>query len=338
MAIYYIGAFPPVYGGVTIKNQNLYEALDRQLDLRRIDMNRIKRGNVREMLRFGWAMLTGKQYIVGLAGQKNRRNFTMLLYALKRKAMGRSVMLVMGGVVEDIIQVGPGYMKKLGTFRRVYLEFPGLAEKLTAAGLTNAAVYPNGRPRPDHLLSITQREGALRCVFFSLIQPEKGVDRILEAAEKVPDMQFHFYGRIVPEYREVFEKVVDALPNTHYHGLFAGDSGAVYRELNQYDVLLLPTRCKTEGLPGILIEAKIAGIPTVISGINYTGETVKNGIDGIILSEDTPECLVSALKTLDGDREKLLSMKQASRASAEQYYIDMCAEAVVRDLKRGENR
>lgn len=336
MAIYYIGAFPPVYGGVTIKNQNLYEALDSQLDLRRIDMNRIKRGDVREMLRFGWAMLTGKQYIIGLAGQKNRRDFTKLLYALKRKAMGRSVMLVMGGVVEDILQAGPEYVKKLGTFRRVYLEYPGMAGKLTAEGLRNAAVYPNGRPRPDHLPPITQRHGALRCVFFSLIQPEKGVDRILEAAGKLPEIEFHFYGRIVPEYREAFEEAVEAIPNVHYHGLFAGDSDAVYRELNQYDVLLLPTRCKTEGLPGILIEAKIAGLTSVISGINYTGETVTNGIDGIVLPEDTPECLVSALQTIDGDREKLLSMKQASRASAEQYYIDVCAAAVVKDLKREE--
>ena len=63
MAIYYIGSFPPSYGGVTIKNKNLYEALLENLDVRKIDMNRIKRGDVREMLRFAWAMLTGKQYI-----------------------------------------------------------------------------------------------------------------------------------------------------------------------------------------------------------------------------------------------------------------------------------
>lgn len=338
MVIYYIGAFPPVYGGVTIKNQNLYEALEQKLDLRKIDMNRIKRGDVREMLRLAWAMLTGKQYVIGLAGQKNRRVFTKLMYTFKRKAMRRSVMLVMAGVVDDMIQAGPDFLKMINTYRRMYLEFPGMARKLSEAGVTNAAVYPNGRPRPDQFHAISVGQGALQCVFFSLIQPEKGVDRILKTAEKLPGIEFHFYGRIVPEYREVFEKVVDTLPNVRYHGLFAGDSEAVYRELNQYDVLLLPTRCKTEGLPGILIEAKIAGLPSVVSGINYLGEIVKDGSEGVILAEDTAECVVSTLRKLDADREKLNSMKHASRESAEQYYIDVCAASVIKDLERGGSK
>ena len=336
MAIYYIGAFPPAYGGVTIKNQNLYEALDRKLELRKVDMNRVKRGDFREMLRLSWAILTGRQFIIGLAGQRNRRVVTKLMYACKRKAMRRSVMLVMSGIVEDIIQAGPDYMKKLSTYRRVYLEFPGMARKLEAAGVTNAAVYPNGRPRPGQMQSVKMSNDALRCVFFSLIQPEKGVDRILEAARNLPDLEFHFYGRVVPEYQEEFDKAIASLSNVHYHGLFTGDSEAVYRELNGYDVLLLPTRCKTEGLPGILIEAKIAGVASVISDINYNREIVEDGVDGLILPEDSVECLIDALKKLDGDREALLRMKQASQTTAEQYYIDVCAAAVMKDLERGD--
>ena len=108
MAIYYIGSFPPSYGGVTIKNKNLSEFLRRELDIRTIDMNRIKRRDIREMLRFCWAMAVGRQYVIGLAGQKNRRQFTKMMYRFKRKAMKRSVMLVMSGVVEDVIQAGPG--------------------------------------------------------------------------------------------------------------------------------------------------------------------------------------------------------------------------------------
>ena len=73
MAIYYIGSFPPSYGGVTIKNKNLCEYLRRDLDIRTIDMNRIKRRDLREMVRFCWAMAVGRQYVIGLAGQKNRR-------------------------------------------------------------------------------------------------------------------------------------------------------------------------------------------------------------------------------------------------------------------------
>lgn len=336
MKIYYIGSFPPTYGGVTIKNKNLYEAMEQELDLRKIDMNRIKRGDVRELLRFAWAMLTGKQYVIGLAGQKNRRQFTKLMFRFKRKAMQRSVLLVMGGIVEDITQAGSEYMSIFSTYRRVYLELPSMVRNLADAGVTNAAVYPNGRPRPQILEPIISSNGPLRCVFFSQIEPDKGVDRILEAAELLPNVEFDFYGRIVPTYEAGFFAEISGMDNVHYHGVFTGNSEMVYKELNQYDVLLLPTRCKTEGLPGILVEAKIAGIPAIVSAINHNREIVEDGVDGIILARDTADFLVSALNKLDADREKLLSMKQASRASAQRYYIDVCAASLIKDLERGE--
>ena len=297
--------------------------------MRRIDMNRVKRGDVKEMLRFCWAMLTGRQYIIGLAGQKNRRQFTKLMYRFKRKAMERSVMLVMSGIVEDIIQAGAEYMSMFSTYSRVYVEFPGMVRKLTDAGVTNAAVYPNGRPRPQFLEPIRPGNDPLRCVFFSQIEPEKGVDRILQAAKKLPDIQFDFYGRIVPEYEDEFLAEISDRENARYNGIFTGDSQVVYRELNQYDVLLLPTRCKTEGLPGILIEAKIAGIPVIISDINYNREIVTDGVDGFVLDADTVQCLEDALCTLNGSRDLLLGMKKASRESAERYYIDICAQDII---------
>lgn len=335
MKIYYIGSFPPTYGGVTIKNKNLYEALRTQLDIRRVDMNRVKRGNVRELLRFCWAMLTGRQYIIGLAGQKNRRHFTKLLYRLKRKSMERSVMLVMGGIVEDMVQAGPVFMSMLSTYRRVYVELPGMANKLSGAGVTNAAIYPNGRPRPEVPEPVRTGSGSLRCVFFSQIEPDKGVDRILEAASLLPNVQFDFYGRIVPAYDQEFREELSGRGNVRYHGVFSGNSQAVYRELGQYDVLLLPTRCKTEGLPGILIEAKIAGIPAIVSAINHNREIVSDGVDGIVLKDDSAGCLAAALQTLDSDRSLLLRMKQESRDAAEVYYIDVCAQKILDDLARG---
>lgn len=335
MKIYYIGSFPPTYGGVTIKNKNLYEALREQLDLSRIDMNRVKRGELRELLRFFWAMLTGRQYIIGLAGQKNRRLFTKLMYRFKRRAMERSVMLVMGGVVEDTIQAGPAYIEMFSTYRRTYMELPSMVRKLTGAGVTNALVYPNGRPRPKAPGTIGNGSGPLRCVFFSQIEPDKGADRILGAAHDLPDFQFDFYGRVVPSYDSEFRTEISKMGNVHYHGVFSGDSEMVYRELNQYDVLLLPTRCKTEGLPGILIEAKIAGIPAVVSDISHNREIVNDGIDGIVLKEDTVVCLTDALHRLDGDRDLLRRMKHSGREAAEAYYIDVCAKDIYEDLIRG---
>jgi len=333
MAIYYIGSFPPPYGGVTVKNTNLYEALDGRLDVRKIDMNRVKRGDIREILRFCRAMLTGRQYIIGLAGQKNRRRFTKLLYRFKRKALRRSVLLVMGGAVDDVIHAGPSFVRMFNAYAKTYVELPGMLEKLKAAGVTNGAIYPNGRPRPDNAPAPVLGNEPLKCVFFSIIQPEKGVDLILEAAQQLPRIQFHFYGELRPGYAPAFLCAVRELDNVSYHGIFTGSAGAVYHELGQYDVLLLPTRWKAEGLPGILVEAKIAGVPALVSDHNFNREIVSHDLDGLVIPEITAEKLASALNGLDSDREKLLTMKHTALAMAEKYYIDVCAAEVIRVLE-----
>lgn len=330
MVIYYIGAFPPNYGGVTIKNKNLYDALTGQMDIRKIDMNLVKRGNFTEMLRFGWAMLVGKQYVIGLAGQGNRRVFTKLMYYFKRKAMRRSIMLIMGGIVDDMLAAE--YVKKLNTYRCVYVELPGMARKLEAAGAENVGIYPNGRLRPERLPAIAENGDQLQCVYFSIIQPEKGVGLTLQAAERLQEMHFHFYGEIQPSYQQEFLGLIAGKNNVTYHGIFKGDAETVYRELAKYDVLLLPTRWKAEGLPGILIEAKIAGLPAVISDHNFNREIVRHNDDGIILQKTSEEDLIASLRILDADRARLMKMKQAARKSAEEYYIDICAAQAVKDL------
>lgn len=336
MTTYYIGAFPPVYGGVTIKNKYLYDALSQQLEIRKVDMNQVKRGNIREVLRLFWALVTGKQFVIGLAGQKNRRIFTKFLYTLKRKAMARSVLIVMGGIVSDMIAAGSLFLRMTQNYRKIFVEFPSMAQKLTDAGLTNASVYPNSRPRPTVPLPSAGGKEVLRCVFFSQIQPEKGVDLILQAAEKLPNIRFDFYGRIVPAYREAFLQKVGQSANLAYNGLFSGDFETVYAELNQYDLLLLPTRCKTEGLPGILLEAKIAGVPAIVTDHNYNREIVVHGTDGIVLEENTADALCSALTLLNNDRVQLHRMKQGSRTTADHYLIDVCVKDVLAALQEDQ--
>lgn len=332
MAIYYIGSFPPNYGGVTIKNQNLYEALKDRLDLRKIDMNRIKRGDIRELFRFGWAMLTGKQYIIGLAGRKNRHQFTKLLHRFRRRAMARSVLLVMGGIVDDVIGAGPAFLRMFNGYAKTYVELPGMQKKLKDAGVTNCAIYPNARPRPAGMPTPVTEEGALKCVFFSIIQPEKGVDVILDAARLLPDMEFHFYGELKTDYAQVFRSDALEIGNGFYHGVFTGGPEDVYRELGKYDVLLLPTRWKAEGLPGILVEAKIAGLPVVVSDHNYNREIVSHGIDGFVIPGVTGEKLETVLRELNDDRAKLLRMKIAAREAAEAFYMDAYVEEITKAI------
>ena len=73
-------------------------------------------------------------------------------------------------------------------------------------------------------------------MFFSIIQPEKGVDLIIDAAKELTDVEFFFYGPIKKEYESEFLSNIHDLNNVRYKGLFTGTDADKYKELSAYDI------------------------------------------------------------------------------------------------------
>lgn len=177
------------------------------------------------------------------------------------------------------------------------------------------------------------RYGPLRCVFFSLISRDKGADLVLQAAELLPEVEFHLYGRVAPGFGGVLRHAEESLSNVEYHGVFDSVIGDVYDELRRYDVHLLPTSWPNEGVPGVLVETKVAAVPSIVSNCQYNAEIVNDGMDGFVLEECTTEALVRAICRIDEDRELLDEMKANAFESAERYYIDRYIDWIVREIE-----
>ncbi len=58
-----------------------------------------------------------------------------------------------------------------------------------------------------------------------------------------------------------FKSELNRMPNVKYLGIFDSVAGDVVKELNQYDIHLFPTMCPHEGVPGVIAETKLAGVP-----------------------------------------------------------------------------
>ena len=334
MGIYYLGAFPPDYGGVTVKNQNLYNALKERIEIEKIDFNLIKRKNLREIVHFfAIVFKRNNRFVIGVSGKKTRKRFTQLLYYFNRKAMCNSIILLMGGTASNDIVSDAEYLKCARGYKKIYAETESMVKILKDAGLHNGEYYPNGRHCPQKIMEINASDGQLKCVFMSAIRPEKGVDIILEAAKIMSDVSFTFYGEINERFRYEFEKSVANMKNVNYKGIFTGNTEAIYNELSQYDILLLPTRWKAEGVPGIFVEAKIAGLAIITSAQNYNSEIIKNGKEGIILKENNAKNLVNALKIINQDREVLMDLKEGSLVSAKKFFIENYIDSIVREIE-----
>lgn len=333
----YIGSFPINGGGVTNKNRDLYDALILAgVKISKLDLNDIKsKKNVKTLFGLALALINrSNRFVVGISTGKNtRRNFCRLLYMVNRKSMKKSILIMMGGNDNNNIIRDQAYAKWIACYQRVYVETEGMKQSLESIGLNNIAIYPNCRFRPKADIIPKDNAGNLRCVFFSFIQPEKGIDLVLNAAKSLPSVQFFVYGRVAEDYQTCFETNVNALSNVSYMGNFQGSSEEVYAELSKYDILLLPTKWNSEGVPGVLVEGKIAGLAEIVSNKSYNAEIVRNGIEGFVLEENSGEELCAAIKGLQRDRDLLAQIKAGSKKSAERFYIENYIGAIKKVLE-----
>lgn len=335
MSLIYIGAFPPKWGGVTVKNNDLFiELVERGLSINKIDLNRIKRKrSIPESIRLAVALVgRNNQFIIGISAG-SRKSFSKILFKLNKKAMRQSIMIVMGGAAAQEISNDSEYMKLMAEYKRIYVETHGMYDLLVECGMRNVSIYPNCRKKAKQNLIAENRTGKLKCVFFSLIQKEKGVDNILKSAEELKETDFYFYGSIDNTYQNDFEREIKKLPNCFYKGLFKGTDDEKYLELAKYDVLLLPTRWTTEGIPGILVEAKIAGLSCIVSNVSYNSEIVTDGVSGIVLAHNNVACLTEAVCLLSRDRRLLENQKRESYKSANEYYIENYVDDIIREIR-----
>lgn len=128
------------------------------------------------------------------------------------------------------------------------------------------------------------------------------------------------------------QDTVSQLTNITYRGVYKVEGDNVYTLLNQYDLLLLPTRWKAEGVPGVLVEGKIAGLPAIVSDRFYNAEIVEHSVSGMVLEQLDVEALTQAIQSIDEDRDLLTRLKQGALQSAEAYMVDSYVDELLSQL------
>lgn len=335
MRVRFIGNFPPPYGGVTIKNQVLYKTLSEKVPIKRLNPHFFVPNCFYQAANILLALMPRQALVIGISSKGGKsKALTKLLYKFNRRTMNRSLYFMMGGTEANRIIGNVNEIEWYRNYKKIYAETESMVRVLKNAGLHNTEWFPNCRNRYRYPpVWGKQQEKRLECVFFSNIEREKGVDLILEIAKETPNIDYYFYGPINQEYEMNFFNAVDENENIIYKGIFKGNNTETYEELRRYDVLLLPTLWKTEGVPGILVEAKMAGLAIIVSNQSYNAEIVKNGIEGLVLKENTREDLLAAVERLDMDRELLKLLKKNSYASSEKFCIERYINSIMDALK-----
>jgi glycosyltransferase involved in cell wall biosynthesis len=189
----------------------------------------------------------------------------------------------------------------------------------------NTEVFPNFRKFKKDLFSKNCSDG-LRLVFLARIQKKKGYPIIMRCADyfRKNDLKVtvDFYGQVSDDERRDF---ISGISNNNdffrYYGELKPED--IQKTLCEYDALILPTQYYTEGFPGSVLDAFIAGIPVIVTEWKHSHEFVEDGKTGFIIPfNDNYESLLEKIMILYNNRDTLTGMKENAKEEREKYSIE----------------
>ena len=204
---------------------------------------------------------------------------------------------------------------------------------------SKATVIKGFRPiPPSESPSVRCTEGGIRFVFVGKAEPDKrqpttdvkGLDILLDAVDRIrtspirkfsqestEGIEFHVYGLVSPNMAERMQR----MPDVAAHGTMANDR--LRDALRQHDVLVFPSRANfTEGHPGAIIEAFMAGLPVIASDLPGPSEIVHHEVNGLIVGTGDADALAAAMMRLATDSALRRRLAVGACASASDFDQD----------------
>ena len=327
---YVIGVYPPPYGGATVKCELFCHMLDKKgVQTSKVDVFEVSRKKSKASSVFKKCIeaFRSEAPIVYCLDSK-RLKAVILLQKLFKKSFKRTTILVIGGVFHETVAEDTAFEKVMKQVKGIWVETEGMREKLNQRGFRNVEVFPNPKSEQGSCVPrIAEEKRELKLVFFSQISKEKGVELIIKLVELLDEneilYQLDFYGHVVPQFKNEFEKFIARSQRVKYCGVFDSTKSSVYKKLNNYDILLFPTKWKGEGVPGILVEAKMAGLAVIASPMNFNKEIIREkDKEGFLLEKQYPEEMMEIIKKCSNNYDLLNQMKQGSYQSRKRYALE----------------
>jgi glycosyltransferase involved in cell wall biosynthesis len=162
---------------------------------------------------------------------------------------------------------------------------------------------PPGEVRKD-----APKRGRVRAVYVGRLSTDKGTHDLLQAARRLPRVDFSLIGEISRAFRQAVE---GGPPNVIATGaLPRADVMALLRDA---DMFVFPSH--REGFPNAVLEGMAAGLPVISTRVGAIPEMVQEGIGGYLVAPSDPNALAIAIRRLAEDRALSRRMGAHNRAT-----------------------
>ncbi|MDA7951322.1 MAG: glycosyltransferase family 4 protein [Pirellulaceae bacterium] len=139
-------------------------------------------------------------------------------------------------------------------------------------GWKNVLWFPTNRADNRYSPDSPRQRSCRKLVYAAQLRTRKGTVELIEAMRQInlKGVQLDLYG---PLWSDLPDQFLEDLPdNVAYCGLL--DLDQLEKKLPQYDLMILPTKAKSEGYPGSIIDGYQAGLPVISCSVGGIPEIV----------------------------------------------------------------
>lgn len=183
---------------------------------------------------------------------------------------------------------------------------------LLAVPSSRSVLAPNGRdPDQFHPPARPRSEGPPALVFVGALTDGKRPTRFVSVVAQLRDRGMAVRAVVCGDGPRAGEL---AGPASAAGVDMLGSRSDVPEVLRASDVLVFPSLPTGEGMPGVLIEAGLSGLPVVATAVPGVASVVEDGVTGFVVEPDDERAMVDATAALVGDEALRHRMGEAARA------------------------
>lgn len=223
--------------------------------------------------------------------------------------------------------------------RVILVETSTLQRELGKIGIENTDILKNFKELKKVKLSKKEYKlvSPVKCCFFSRVVEMKGIEDAISVvkrnnAENEKKIILDIYGPIDEEYYKTLMRVIgDDLYISYKGQANAFESVDI---IKKYSYQFFPTRFKTEGIPGSVIDSFYAAVPVIASRWNSFMDIIVDGENGILFDicdvDDFYKKTIYAIGLSDSDYTKL---KKSTLKYSSEYSSAECVKVLIKYIE-----
>jgi glycosyltransferase involved in cell wall biosynthesis len=214
----------------------------------------------------------------------------------------------------------------LSKLDNIFVETKKMSNELFDMGLLNVSIVPNFKRIRilDKKEMPSEYNKPYKICTFSRVNYKKGITDAISVVKKINrnrgeiKFKLDIYGQIDQDFFSEFNELLeDNSVFVEYCGVISPKASS--EVIKDYFMLLFPTRYKTEGIPGTLIDAYAAGVPVIGSNWDSAEQIIKNNVTGYIYEFENIDHLYRIMEHTLQNPDEVLAMKDNCLEEANMY-------------------